>query len=131
AAKDPDVVVRKVEGIGGWLILPLLGLLLSPLIGLYGFWQTLPLFGNLEALNTLQSVFLFIETGVNFLIQIPVPIFLLTLMFAKRARFPRLYQAWLGAALALVLLDLVAGYFAFAEYYSSGVATLFDREPIR
>lgn len=122
---------KVVSGIGGWLILPLLGLCLSPLIGAWTLWNSLSTFDILGQLPIHQSGFIVVETLVNLLLQVFAPIYLLVLMLQKRAIFPRLYQYLLGASLIVIILDLLLAYLLFPDVLASGAAELFDRETTR
>jgi VanZ family protein len=106
---------KLLKGIGGWLILPLLGLILSPLIKIYMIYEDLwPIFSpdywddltspTSELYHPLWSRVLIFEVAGN------VTIFLLGLAalvsFLKKSRkAPRLVIMWLLLALVFVAAD--------------------------
>jgi hypothetical protein len=119
---------KTVSGIGGWLLLPLLGICLSPLLGAWSVWSIRETLGVLGQFPVHQGGFVAFETLVGVLLQIVAPIYLLNQMLRKRSTFPRLYQIWLGANVSWVVLDLVLTYLVFREVFASGQAELLDRE---
>ncbi len=122
---------KAVSGIGGWLLLPLLGICLSPLTGAWNLWSLRENLGLVGQFPIHQGSFIILETLANALLQIIAPIYLLAQMLQKRWTFPRLYQIWLGTSLVVVVLDLILAYLIFPEVFASGAAELFDRETIR
>ncbi|MBN9315019.1 MAG: DUF2569 domain-containing protein [Devosia sp.] len=122
---------KTVSGIGGWLLLPLLGICLTPFVGAWNLWNSWEALGMLGQFPFHQAAFIAIETLVNLLVQFVAPIYLLVQMLQRRSTFPRLYQYWLGANLSWLVLDLAVAYVVFHDVFASGAAELFDRETVR
>lgn len=122
---------KVVAGIGGWLLLPLLGLCLTPFVGAWNLWQVLPTLGVLGQVPIYQAGFLVVETIIDVVIQIAAPIYLLVQMLPKRSAFPRLYQYWLGINLIWMVLDIAIAYVVFREVFATGAAEIFDRDTAR
>jgi hypothetical protein len=105
------------RGIGGWLILPLLGLvgsLLSLSVALFTVYAPLFAEGGGWAVVTDQSdpsysalwaPLIVFEIGTN-LALIGLIVFLLYLVFRKSRRFPRLMIAYLIAGIVVGVIDL-------------------------
>jgi len=112
-----DTVTTEPKGIGGWLVLPTLGLLISPLR--FGFqfyssmlpvlvpsaWNALtnssspayhPLWGPLIVFEVVSSLALFIFT-----------LRLLWLFFKKSNRVPELFVMWFVLSVALQVVDIL------------------------
>ncbi len=119
------------SGLGGWLILPIIGLVLSPFVGVVNVLQTLPLLQDMSHLTGFQVAFVFIEMAFNIVLQFIGPIFLLIQLFGKRQSFPRLYVTLIATCLAWVIIDLAAAYIIFIDVYSSGAVAFWDRETVR
>ena len=118
------------SGIGGWLVLPMLELFLTPLVGL-AFLRTFP--ETLRYFNLLsgtQGAFVIFEFAFNSALLILTPIALLVLFFEKRARFPKVYIGWSLVTLAFQLLDLPVAYYAFKEYFDNSGEPFLDPETL-
>ena len=100
------VVARPLEGFGGWLILPMIGVCLSPIRTLADAATSLASYGPVLELPNGKAV-VAIEVALN-LILLAVQIVTLVAMFGRRATFPRLFTwVWI-TAIVLPLLDMVA-----------------------
>lgn len=95
--------------IGGWLILVLIGLIVTPIrLGLSLLKDSLPLFDTmplLEAYPKLQAM-IYVETIGN-IIFVLFAIILLIMMTSKDRRFPKLMIAFYLANLIFVLGDAI------------------------
>ncbi len=110
--------LEKPSGIGGWLILPMLGLLFTPLIlgtnliinhypiFAEDYWSTLTTPGN-EAYHALWGPLIIFEVIGN-LVFLLFSIFLIILFFQKRRGFPLLMIWFLSSNLVFLLIDLLA-----------------------
>jgi len=110
---------KEPVGIGGWLFLPMLGLIVTPFrlgnliltrfipIFQEGYWDILTTPGN-EAYHQLWAPLLIFEIVGN-LIFILFSIALLVLLFSKHHKFPSLMIAFLLSNLAFVFVDYFAG----------------------
>lgn len=118
-------------GLGGWLILPIIGIVLTPILGVVSLMQSLPDFRNLGYLEPLQGGFVVFETAFNALLQLVAPVVLMVFLFGRRLQFPRLYQIFLATNLVWVILDLALAYGLFQSVFATGQAAFWDRETIR
>jgi hypothetical protein len=109
---------KNLEGIGGWLILVGLGIILSPLIVIA---QTLPVYLKMfsdgswvilttpgtEAYNPLWAPILFGEMAINGGLVLAW-IFIAFLFFSERKAFPKWYISILIFTLIFILIDGLA-----------------------
>lgn len=116
------------KGLGGWLILPMIGLLAAPLFGLghfglpLGFAKAeLPEF-QVDLLKT--SFFPYVLFYV--VSSILGPIWLLVLMFKKKRSFPSMYVIWAVLNLALIVVDLALACAFFGELFRTRATSLLD-----
>ena len=123
--------VQGVSGIGGWLILPTLGLVLTPFLGLTTIMQSLPVLQGLGQLPVAQGTFIVFELVINVLFQAVAPVFLLIQLFQKRSTFPKFYQIFLALNLGFIVLDLCLAYALFKDVFDSGAAQMWDRDTMR
>ena len=113
-------------GLGGWLILPMVGMVVNPIIGTIGLQDYFPLLAQGANLDATQTVVIWFEVISNVAIQLIAPFVLLTLFFQKRRTFPSLFVGWVLTNLVFVLVDLVFVYNAFRAYYDSPGAVFWD-----
>ena len=118
-------------GIGGWLILPMLGMIATPIVQLINLSSLGGTLGNVSSLGPLLSNLIWIETLINFGLFVVVPCLLLVQFFGKRRRFPRWYIAWISSSAVVVVRDLMIGYAAFHDVYESSGTSFFDQGTLR
>ena len=119
------------EGIGGWLILPTIGLVLTPLQGLMQLSEYAGLGENFQFLTSAQGAFVILEIIGNVAITLALPVFLLYLLFNKRRAFPRVYVIWAAANLLFIIVDLIAAKALFGEAFEAAGMELLDRETVQ
>lgn len=98
------------EGIGGWLILVAIGLVLNPVFFVMAMMKDLHFLdssgrGLIEHLVpgvTLLTVFELVMT----IVMMVTELILVVLFFKEKRAFPRYYQIWLGAFLVFALAEL-------------------------
>ena len=118
-------------GIGGWLILPVIGLVLTPLAGLANLASYPSVFDSFSVLTGAQKLFIILELLGNVAITIVLPIILMVLLFNKRAGFPPLYIKWAAFNFAFIVADLFLAKLLFSEVFAAGGVELFDVETIK
>jgi Protein of unknown function (DUF2569) len=117
---DAPPAVAGPKGIGGWLLLPVIGMFVFPvrcLISLAteylpifekGMWAALTTPGS-KAYHPLWGPLLAYEIFFN-LAFLVFDLVLLYLLFAKSYRFPKLYIAFAVLNLVFVVSDAIVGY---------------------
>lgn len=113
-----ETATEEPKGLGGWLILPAIGLFVMPIrltlfllsdflpIFQEGYWEVLTTPGS-EAYHHLWAPLITFEIIANtcFIIFAIVLIFM---FFAKSYRFPTLFIVYLALNLGVVLIDFIA-----------------------
>jgi hypothetical protein len=124
---QPTAAEDEPKGLGGWLILPMIGLLAAPLIGLGHFGLPLA-FAKVELpglqVDLLNAGF-FPYVFFYAVSSIFGPIWLLVLMFRKKRSFPSVYRTWAVLNIALVVVDLALAVAFFGGLFRT-VASLLD-----
>jgi len=125
------VPATLVAGIGGWLILPMLGMIATPIVQLINLTSLGNTLGDVSRLGPLVANLVWVETIVNFGIFVVAPGLLLIQFFGKRRAFPRWYIIWTVAAAVFVVLDLFVGYIAFHDAYEASGTPFFSSDTLR
>lgn len=97
-----DTLHTEPKGIGGWLILPTLGTLISPLVALYGVVEIAPAFDR--DLPPGLQIFLISEIIFN-LCQMAGWIVAAVWLFKHKRSFPSLFITMLMFSMAGILVD--------------------------
>jgi hypothetical protein len=130
AKGDPAVAQSAPAGpvgLSGWLILPLLGLVVTPALSIFSQWASYQ-----DALSAWafisggQKAFLILETLVVIAVFVLFPVVLLFLAFQRSEMFPGLYISWICALPIVVLADGFATLWAFSDLLTS--EEVFDRQ---
>ena len=116
-------------GIGGWLVLPLLGLVVTVLGSYRMLGQYAGLSEMLARLSPSQSAFVIFEVVGNAVLLV-FPILLLALAFQTKRSFPGLYVVWAVAGMAFLVVDLILAMALFPAGYPT-VESLFDEATVR
>jgi len=104
----------ELKGLGGWLILVGIGVVINPIFLLVTLYSSIPLFsdGSWEALTTIgQETYhplwgpLIIGEIIYNLVMLALTIYLIYLFFSKHYRFPKFFIAIIVASLIFILLD--------------------------
>jgi hypothetical protein len=131
AAEATQPATTGPVGIGGWLILPLLGLVATPLIQIFNLLGSGDTLMVAESLGGARQALIIAELIGNVLIFLILPLVCLVLLSQKKRTFPRVYVTYAVVSAIFFFLDLFLGYVMFAEVYQSGQAEFFDRDTIR
>jgi hypothetical protein len=114
----PDTqVADEPRGIGGWLILPAIGIVLTPIALTVGIiTDILPVFGadvwpvlttpGSPAYHPLWKPLIIFELVADLLL-VAVSIYLLVLFFGKKRRLPKVMIAWLVAMVVVQVVDML------------------------
>jgi len=111
--------VAEPKGIGGWLILPVIGTLLSPFMTAYAAFQDAVVLLNSSSLSTGLAAFIVVEFIYNFGLVIAW-IFAAVLLFRHKRLYPRFFIALLVITLIGTVLDLVVAVSVFDIKLDSG-----------
>jgi hypothetical protein len=118
-------------GLGGWLILPMLGLLVTPVGGAMVMAAYLDLSDAWPYLTLGQSAFVIAEIAINAVLYLLAPITLLFFMFKRWDIFPGWYMIWAAAVPVILIADALMSYVVFPQAYADGTAEVFDKETTR
>ena len=122
----------ELKGIGGWLILPAIGVFLGPFVAIgitvstYGsYFEGGDFFGTVSTINNMIpnfSILFWPELIFAIVIDIFI-VYLLYLMITKKSFFPTLYARLIYISIIYLIIDYPAGYFILGdEYFSLGTA---------
>ncbi|MFI0844545.1 DUF2569 domain-containing protein [Mesorhizobium sp. IMUNJ 23232] len=114
------------RGIGGWLVLPLLGLVLTPVVVVLQLSEFGPVVEAWPLMSMGQSILVVVELICNFVLYFVLPPFLLVLAFRRRWEFPGLYIIWAAAVPFFLIADSLVGYWAFREVFEASGEGMFD-----
>lgn len=111
---DPKPLFPAVDSlpIGGWLILPALGLIISPLTLVYGLFQTPEVYNsqmwmNLIALKRYGLFSVVLVEHVYNIVMLPFSVVIAILYFKRRSSVPRLMTILLSARCLVAVVDAV------------------------
>ncbi|MBN9255864.1 MULTISPECIES: DUF2569 domain-containing protein [unclassified Mesorhizobium] len=123
---------EEPEGIGGWLVLPMLGLVLTPIVGLIQLYDTdyVGIFQNWRALSVLQNVLIAAELLVSGILNLTAPALLLFFMFKRWQIFPGWYIIWAAVTPVYLLLDPWAAHVIFPDTFPT-LADAYDKDTVR
>jgi hypothetical protein len=107
------------EGIGGWLVLPLLGLIVTPIRMVYQFltdlwpvlnastWNALTVSGS-PAYHPLWEPLIIFEVVAN-IVVFAFGLWVLMAFFGKYRQTPKLFIIWIASHAAMQLVDVILG----------------------
>lgn len=130
--KPPTAERVGPQGIGGWLVLPILVLVVtavSALLQLATFSSLTEAAAGLR-LNSMQVLVLSVQVVFNTIIGLIVPLILLYLLFRKDRRFPRLYVGWVAAYLLFVLAGMAVMHIVFGDVFRAIGVDFFNSETL-
>ena len=115
-------------GIGGWLVLPILGVALTLLRAPFHLAELANLGPALTAGSAAQSAFVLLEIVGNFVLLIVLPAYLLYLVYRKSYRFPAMYVVFAIAAAVFMIADLIVGYILVGHIYEATGTAFMDQD---
>ncbi len=101
-AKNKKSGAKKLSGLEGWLILPILGLFVNLAMMIYDFILLFSLIGEYY-----MEIFFFLDGGMIYLY-----VFALILIFKKNKKAPKwaIYTLWAGVVYGLITSYILADY---------------------
>ena len=105
---EPQTTQPEPHGISGWLILPMLGTIISPALSAFGLFQNIEALIKYRDQQTAAWSYRVIGEIVFTLAIIAGWIFAAFMLFQHRQIFPKLFVFMLAAVFALNLADAVA-----------------------
>ncbi|MCA0279630.1 MAG: DUF2569 domain-containing protein [Proteobacteria bacterium] len=117
-------------GLGGWLILPLLGLFGSPLLGLAQISTYANVAEAWPYLTAGQASFVVTEVAVNVVLLFVAPVVLLVFAFKRLQMFPGWYIIWIAISPLVQIGDALVAYAMFPETLADATGA-FDKETTR
>jgi hypothetical protein len=129
AAAQPTVVASpQPSGIGGWLILPMLGLIASAGSQVLSLPDMFTTFGQLSVsgVGGLASNLVQLDMLVSLGVYLIAPVALLVLLFNKKRSFPRNFIRWAVVAAIFVVFDIFLGYWLSHAALEAQGASFFD-----
>lgn len=114
-APASSAVDPKLVGIGGWLVLPAIGFVLGPIVGVVGLIAAFALFSDVDrsGYGGIYALELLVQVGL-----LGFFLYAATRFFGKRTNAPSviitLFVVSLGASVVLLVIELGAGAEEFA-----------------
>ena len=128
---DPEPQSDMSEDISGWMVLPLIGLIISLISLIYNSFIDTSLF-NANVINNLVELgwynylaIISLEEFVNKFLMVAI-VFLLILFFKKRSSLPRLMMYYFTFCFVILVIDYFASYF-----FLEGQSNLIDHYEIQ
>lgn len=128
---QPQAAPVPISGIGGWLILPLLGLVLTVVNQLPNLQPMADGLASAGNLDPLRSNIVVIDIILTIVILVIAPVVLLILMLSKSRRFPRLYIIWIIVTAVFVVADLMVSYSLIHASLEAEGTSFFDLSTLR
>lgn len=125
APPAPPESKTELRGMGGWLIVVLILLVMTVMRGILHLFSYSQFFATWQMLSTAHMGFVIVEFLGNLFFVVIFPVFLLHRMFEYNAAFPRLFTVWALASLAFIVVDLAAAYFVFSDWLAASGQSVF------
>lgn len=119
-------------GIDGWLILPMLGLMATPILGFVQMYDAdyVGLLQNWGVFGPFQYALIASELVVGGILNLTAPVLLLFFMFKHWGIFPGWYMIWAVAGPIYALVDPWAAHQLFPDTFPT-FADAYDEETMR
>lgn len=118
-------------GIGGWLILPLLLLVIVIVGGCLQLTVFLDLVEAAAMMSSAQRNVLSTQVVLNALVNIVCPVILLVYLVRKKLRFPRLFVIWAIAFVVFAIVNRATIHLVYATDLSLSLRGLFTLETLQ
>lgn len=118
-------------GLGGWLLLPIFGLFLRPVLGAFQLGIYKDAFAAWPFLDVYQSLFIAIELLLNVILLFAAPVVLLVFAFRRLEMFPGWFMIWAIASPVFLVVDAVLAPWAFPDAFSEPGNSAFGKETVR
>lgn len=120
------------QGIRGWLVLPMLGLIFTPVLCVIQVNDVniVSIAENWRAFTFPQQALLLVELLMGGILNLTAPALLLLFMFKRWEIFPGWYMIWAAAMPLYALLDPWLAQLTFPNAFPT-LADAYDRETVR
>lgn len=125
---QPPAADDEPKGLGGWLILVMVILVISPIQGLLSLADYGPVFESFPFLTYPQISLMLLEAAFLVVLDVIAPIVILYVMVKKLDIFPGVFMLWLLAAIASLFIDVVLGYFFFSDFLEANGTPFFSSD---
>lgn len=103
---DKEKDFKRYDGIGGWLILFAIGIILTPLRFLANIGEVKDVKTNEYILQQMPEVISFANNEIGFLyLFFVISLYIAYLFFAKKSTFPKVFIFWLIANFIFIIVD--------------------------
>lgn len=131
AAAEEGTLKAGPIGIGGWLLLPLLGLFLAPVRGVQYFASYGEVIAAWPFHGLSQSLVTVFELMSTAILLFAAHAILLLFMFKRLQIFPGWFMVWGATFPPVQIADPILVYLAFPEAFSDSDSVIFDGESVR
>lgn len=128
---QPPTADDEPKGLGGWLILIIVILVISPIQGLLALAAYGPVFESFPLLTYPQMSLMLLEVAFLVVLDVVAPIPILYLMVKKLDIFPGAFMLWLLAAIGALGIDVALGYLFFSEFLEANGTPFFSSDFLR
>jgi hypothetical protein len=120
------------SGLGGWLVLPIIGLFLAPVQQIISVLDTgyLGILRSARTLSHPQAALLYAELLASIVLNFIAPAFLLFFLFKRWDMFPGWFVVWAASVLVYALADPLAAHLVFPESFPNA-ADAFDEDTVK
>ncbi|MGF7005618.1 DUF2569 family protein [Aminobacter sp. BE322] len=125
---QPPTADDEPKGLGGWLILIVVILVMAPISGVFALTDYGQVFQSFPLLTWPQISLMLMEVLFLIVLEVIAPTVLLYLMVKKLDIFPGAFMLWLLAAIGALGIDAALGYLFFSEALEANGTPFFSSD---